>query len=56
MFGNVKDFNEVYDALSEKGKRIYDGKDGRPSVQQVKNRIMSAAVKRAVSQRSEQRG
>lgn len=55
MFGNVKDFKEVFDALSDKEKRIYDGREGRPSLQQVKNKIMSAAVKRTVMQKSGQR-
>lgn len=52
MFGNVKDFKEVFDALSEKDKRIYDGKDGRPTFQQAKNKIMAEAVRRSLGRPS----
>ena len=52
MFGNVKDFKEVFDALSEKDKRLYDGKDGRPTLQQAKNKIMAEAVRRSLSRPS----
>lgn len=52
MFGNVKDFKEVFDALSEKDKRLYDGKDGRPTLQQAKNKIMAEAVRRSLGRPS----
>ena len=52
MFANVMDFKEVFDALSEKDKRLYDGKDGRPTLQQAKNKIMAEAVRRSLGRPS----
>lgn len=55
MFRNVKDFQAVFDALPEKEKRIYDGRNGRPTLRKIKNGIMAASVRAALDQKTKNR-
>lgn len=51
LYADAKDYQNVYDALPEKEKAKFDGKDGRPSFVKMKNQIMSTAVKAAMAQK-----
>lgn len=52
FMANVKDFTETYNALSATDKKLFDGKDGRPTFQSAKNLVMAAAVKSAVARKN----
>lgn len=42
----------VYDALPENGKILFDGRDGRPSFQKMKNALTAEAVRGALLNKS----
>ncbi len=47
-----KAYQAAYDALPESGKILFDGKDGRPSFQKMKNALMAEAVRAGLRNRS----
>ncbi len=49
---NPKEMQETWDMLSDEHKVQMDGKDGRPSFQHAKNKVMADFVKNSVRQRS----
>ncbi len=52
LIPNVKEMQMLRDALNEYGKRQICGRYGYPSYQKTKNEMMSAAVRKAVAQKS----
>ena len=52
MYGNAKDYQNVYNALPDSGKRMFDGQDGRPAFSKMKNQVMASAVKKMVANKS----
>ena len=55
FFINVKDFQTCYDALSDYGKRQMNGKNGAPSFQLLKNKMMAEVIKKTVENKTGQR-
>lgn len=49
---NPKEMQETWDLVPQERRGQMDGKDGRPSFQHVKNKVMSDFVKNSVRQRS----
>lgn len=45
-------YQAVYDALPENGKILFDGRDGRPSFQKMKNALTAEAVRAALLNKS----
>ena len=54
LYGNAKDYQTVYEALPPSGQARYDGKDGRPSFQQAKNKLMLEIAKAGIGKRKGQ--
>lgn len=52
MYGNAKDYQNVYNALPDSGKRMFDGQNGRPAFSKMKNQVMANAVKKMVANKS----
>ncbi len=52
MYGNAKDYQNVYNALPDSGKKMFDGQDGRPAFSRMKNQVMANAVKKMVANKS----
>ena len=52
VYGNAKDYQSAYDSLPETEKKMFDGRDGRPSFLKMKNQVMAAAVKKALAGKS----
>lgn len=52
MYGNAKDYQNVYNALPDSGKKMFDGRDGRPAFSKMKNQVMANAVKKMVANKS----
>lgn len=55
-YAGAKDYQAVYNSLPDAGKKMFDGKDGRPAFVKMKNQLMANAVKKAVSAKSAQKG